>query len=123
SIIYLIIFTIIVFIYGLSHMWLFNWVGIKGDNANEVFISLLLGALSISFYSVFATNYLIVRGYDNFVMRYTVGISLMGFLTCYPLLKNFGLVGGALNILLCQFLLGIIAVIGYVKFSKEISNA
>lgn len=121
--IYISIFTVIVFIYGLIHMWLFNWIGIKEDDANVVFIILLLGALSISFYSVFATNYLIVRGHDNFVVRCTVGISLIGFLTCYPLLKSFGIVGGALNILLCQFLLGIIAIIGYVKFSKEISNA
>lgn len=73
----------------------------------------------IAIYSLYATNYLIPRGYDRIVMKNTIFISIMGLVTSYPLIKVFGSLGGALNIAVAQLLMGILSYFYYLKIHKN----
>ncbi len=107
--IYISFFFIITFIIYLLHPFIFKLIGIFDEDASALFFILISGVLSIVVYNVYATNYLIARGYDKLVMKITFVISVFGLVASYPLIKYLGLIGGAINIFSCQFLLGITA--------------
>ena len=78
----------------------------------------MIGIFFVAMYSLYSTNYLIPRGYDKIVMKNTFLISILGLITSYPLIKTFGILGGALNIAIAQLLMGLTAYIYYLKFKK-----
>jgi len=98
--------TIASILLAVLHQYIFNIIGINYDNDTKVFYILLLGLLSIVVYSVYSTNYLISRGYDRVVMKLSLVTSILGFALAFPLIKFFGILGGAFNIFICQFILG-----------------
>lgn len=119
---YLIVFIILFFTIWIFHSFLFNLIGVKYDHLEGVFLFLLMGVFSIVIYNIFATNYLLVRGKDKIVARITIFSSLTGFIFSYPLIKTFGLLGGAFNIFLCQLILGFGAYICYRKHKTGVIN-
>ncbi|WP_441373521.1 oligosaccharide flippase family protein [Acinetobacter lwoffii] len=115
---YIIIFLVLIIFLATVHPFIFQWVGIAGNNASLIFILLLIGIFFVAMYSLYSTNYLIPRGYDKIVMKNTFLISILGLITSYPLIKTFGILGGALNIAIAQLLMGLTAYIYYLKFKK-----
>lgn len=115
---YTLIFLVLIAFVATVHPFIFQWVGIDGDNASLIFILLLIGIFFVAMYSLYSTNYLIPRGYDKIVMKNTFLISILGLITSYPLIKTFGILGGALNIAIAQFLMGLTAYMYYLKFKK-----
>lgn len=113
---YLSTFLFIFCLIWILHNNIFNFLGISYVGLEGVFLFLLLGVLCIVIYSIYATNYLIVRGGDNIVMRITLLASLVGFICAFPLIKYFGIVGGAFNIFISQFILGMGS---YIYFKKH----
>lgn len=116
---YILVFFILIIGMMAIHSYIFQWVGISGDSASTIFILFLIGVFFIAIYSLYATNYLIPRGYDRIVMKNTVFISIMGLVTSYPLIKVFGSLGGALNIAVAQLLMGIFSYFYYLKIHKN----
>jgi len=84
-----------------------------------IFIVLSVGIFFIATYSLYSTNFLILRGYDKLVMRNTFFISIVGLITSYPFIKFFGIIGGALNIFIAQFLMGVSSFFYYSKVSSK----
>lgn len=116
---YIVFFVILAtLVYGFHH-WFFRLIGIIGDNVSEVFLILIVGVVGVVIYHTYATNYLIARGYEKTVMKITISISLLGLLAVYPLIKAFGLVGGAINVAMCQIFMGIIAFFSYRKIEMK----
>jgi PST family polysaccharide transporter len=116
---YILVFFILIIGMMAIHSYIFQWVGISGDSASTIFILFLIGVFFIAIYSLYATNYLIPRGYDRIVMKNTIFISIMGLVTSYPLIKVFGSLGGALNIAVAQLLMGILSYFYYLKIHKN----
>lgn len=119
SIVYLSFFFVLIIIFMISHEFIFKIINIDHADASSILYILSLGVLSIVIYSVYSTNYLIVNGYYNLVMRITAFSSLVGFLAVYPLVSEYGMIGGALNILMCQSLMGSLAFIIYGRVSAN----
>ncbi|WP_300648981.1 oligosaccharide flippase family protein [Paenalcaligenes sp.] len=113
--IYISYISAVVLIFILIHNFLLSFLRINYQAASNVFIALALGAWFISIYSVFSTNYLIVRGYYRAVAKMTVVSSIIGFLSSYPLILIFGVSGGAFNIMMTQ---GLMSVLAYLKYRK-----
>ncbi|MCO8091496.1 oligosaccharide flippase family protein [Acinetobacter pseudolwoffii] len=99
--------------------WVFQWIGITDKQASVVFLILISGVTSVVVYHIYATNYLIARGYDRVVMKITITVSILGLIASYPLITAFGLIGGAANIFSCQFLLATTAFIMFKKIENQ----
>ena len=106
------------------HPYIFEWIGISSGNSSIIFLILVLGIFFIVVYSIYSTNFLIPRGFDQIVMKITFVISIVGLISSYPLIMRFGVIGGALNIALAQFLMGTSAFIFYkLKSNKILINS
>lgn len=116
---YSILFILLAFILVFLHTYILELIGINDPNASIVFYILLMGVLSIVIYSIYATNYLIARGFDTVVMKVTLVSSLIGFALSYPLIHYFGVVGGAINIFICQLILGLSAYYMYRRYNLD----
>lgn len=103
---YFMIILIVSLILFLLHNYIFEIIGISYKNDSKIFFVLLLGFLSIVVCSVYSTNYLIARGHDKVVMKLSFFTSILGFSLALPLINSFGILGGAINIFICQFVLG-----------------
>lgn len=114
--VYLGVFLLIFYFVWIFHYDFFNLLGVSYVGLERVFLFLLLGVLFIVIYSIYATNYLIARGKDNVVMKITILASLAGFFCAFPLIKYFGMVGAAVNIFICQLILGVAS---YFSFRKD----
>lgn len=117
--IYMIGFSVIVMILIVLHKYILQWMGISDPLSSDIFLILAFGVTCIVVYSIYSTNFLIPRGYDKTVMKLTFIISLVGLLTSYPLITNFGVIGGATNIALSQLLMGGSAFAMYKIISKK----
>lgn len=115
---YLIGFIAISALITLVHKPIFEWIGINNTESSISFYILIVGIVFIATYSIYSTNYLISRGYDQIVMKITFGASIVGLLTSYPLISNFGIIGGAVNVAFAQFLMGGLAFLSF----KVINN-
>lgn len=114
SVFYITFFIFFISLVALFHDYVIKLLGINSD-ISIIFYILLSGVMCTVFYSLYATNYLISRGYDAVVMRVTVFVSIIGLLLAYPLIINYELIGAALVIFFCQFLLGLYSFIFYIK--------
>lgn len=100
------------------HKPIFHWLGIVDVQASLVFKVLVLGVVFTAFYSVFATNYLIIHSYDRLVMKNTIIISIIGFFISYPSIVMFDLLGASIAISLSQLLMGGTSFYYFNKFRK-----
>lgn len=57
--------------------------------------------------SVYGTNYLIVKGYDNVLRNITAVASIIGFVVAFPLIYFYSYIGAALTYLISSMLLGL----------------
>lgn len=103
----------------LVHKPIFEWIGIDNTESSISFYILIVGIVFIATYSIYSTNYLISRGYDQIVMKITFGASIVGLLTSYPLISNFGIIGGAVNVAFAQFLMGSCAFSAYKLIQRQ----
>lgn len=117
---YLVGFFVLTISLMLIHPLIFNWLGVVDNNLSLIFNMLSFGVFFIAVYSLYSTNYLIPRGYDRVVLRNTLFISMLGLIGSYPLIKVFGLIGGAINIAFAQFLMGISSYFYYRKVIKKL---
>ncbi|WP_367103876.1 flippase [uncultured Psychrobacter sp.] len=118
---YLVLIVSIIVFLLLIHQFIFDIIGIEYANDSEVYYILMLGVLSVVIYNIHSTNYLISRGYDKIVMKITITVSIIGFLLSFPLIQNFGLLGGATNIFISQIMLAVSAYFFYRKIEKKIN--
>lgn len=118
--VYLSIFFVLTLLVVMLHKFIFRIMNIEHVDANSIFYILVLGVLAIVIYSVYSTNYLIVRGHYTLVMKITAFSSLLGFFAVYPLVNEYGMIGGALNILTCQAFMCALAFLNYRK--KRVSE-
>lgn len=103
---YLLVMLILFVGFGITHQFLFRFLNVSEENASIVFLAMLVGLYFIVIYSVYATGYLIVHGYDKLVMRNTLIISIVGLFFNIAFIGFLGLVGASLAILLSQFAMG-----------------
>ncbi|MFV5503154.1 oligosaccharide flippase family protein [Acinetobacter sp. 226] len=117
---YLVGFFVLTISLILIHPLIFKWLGVVDNNLSLIFNMLSFGVFFIAVYSLYSTNYLIPRGYDRVVLKNTLFISMLGLISSYPLIKVFGLIGGAINIAFAQFLMGISSYFYYRKVIKKL---
>lgn len=120
---YLLLIIAIIAFFVLVHPYIFDLLGIEYEYDSEVYYILMLGLFSSITYSIHSTNYLISRGYDKIVMKITITVSLIGFAMSFLLINGFGLVGGAMNIFICQTLLALGAYYFYRRIENQTSYA
>lgn len=117
---YLISFIIISTLLVLIHKPILKWIGISSPDSSTIFYILVAGINFIVAYSLYSTNYLIARGHDKIVMKITFISSIVGLICSYPLITNWGVIGGAVNIAFSQLLMGGLATLAYRSIhSKE----
>ncbi|MGO2277125.1 oligosaccharide flippase family protein, partial [Pseudoalteromonas nigrifaciens] len=117
--IYMLGFLAVVSILTILHKYIIQWMGISDPLSSNIFLILAFGVTCIVVYSIYSTNFLIPRGYDKTVMKITFVVSIVGLLMSYPLITNFGVIGGAMNIALSQLFMGCSAFVLYKKFSSS----
>lgn len=99
-------FLFIVSILVILHKYILEFMSINDPLSSTIFLILAFGVTCVVVYSIYSTNFLIPRGYDKAVMKITFLVSMFGLATSYPLITNFGIIGGAVNIGIAQFLMG-----------------
>lgn len=119
---YIVAFTLILLAVILSYKVIFSVLHISYETDSLVFLLLSAGALMISVYSVYGTNYLVVNGHYQEVLKITFIASVLGFLLAYPLVFYFELIGAALVIFLAQAAMGILAFMRYKGMVNVIKN-
>lgn len=95
--------------------YIFN-ISIEGFS---VYVLLCIGMYFIGIESIYGLNYLFVHSHDKVVMKVTIISSLIGFTLAYPLTLLYGIVGGAINIALCQTIMGGLSYYYYLKLRKK----
>jgi PST family polysaccharide transporter len=90
----------------LFHKLIFWYLNIDNNNAFLILSILAIGILGFAFYNVFGLNYFIIQRRDKLVMRNTIFSSLIGFLTAFPLIYYFGIIGAAINLSFSRWLMG-----------------
>ena len=119
---YIVAFTLILLAVVLSYKIIFSVLHISYETDSLVFLLLSAGALMISVYSVYGTNYLVVNGHYQEVLKITFIASVLGFLLAYPLVSYFKLIGAALVIFLAQAAMGVLAFMRYKGIVNVIKN-
>src|SRR5690606_14255628 len=90
----------------ICHPVIFWYLNISYDQAFIVLLILSFGILGYALYNVFGINYFIIHRQDRIVMWNTIFSSLTGLIMAYPLIISFGIVGAAINLSLCRWLMG-----------------
>lgn len=67
---------------------------------------LLVSTIGYALYNIFGLNYFIVRREDRLVMKNTISSSIIGFITAFPLIYFYGILGAAFNLALARMLMG-----------------
>lgn len=60
-------------------------------------------------YNIYAINWMIIKGYEKQSRNIVLISSLIGFITAYPLIKNFSYYGAVYVLIIVNFLLGILS--------------
>lgn len=84
----------------------FWYLNVSYDKSFVVLTMLSLSIIGYSFYNIYGLNFFIIRRKDTLVMKNTIYSSIIGFITAFPLIYFFGIVGAALNLMLSRFLMG-----------------
>ncbi|WP_202915962.1 oligosaccharide flippase family protein [Pontibacter pamirensis] len=102
----------------LLHPLIFLYLNVEYKYDLLILIFLSLSIIGLSMYDIYGLNYLIVRRQDKVVLRNTLFISVIGFLTAFPLLYFLGIIGASLNIFLSRSIMGLGVFLKY----KSIKN-
>ena len=116
---YIGIFSTILIFTLLLHEYMFKVLHIDNSDSFLVLLYLLFGIFFIVIYNVYSTNYLLIYKLDKVVMKITICSSLFGFVFAYPLINNWGIVGGAANIAISQFLMGTLSYYYYLFYKNK----
>ncbi|XUN76449.1 oligosaccharide flippase family protein [Nonlabens sp. SCSIO 43208] len=114
----MVIGLVLVIIPVIFHDLIFWYLDIIDDSALRVLIILSIGLFFFMLYNVFGMNYFIVNRMDRLVMKNTILASLIGLITCFPLIHYFGLIGAALNLTICRFIMGGSLYYKYLRIGK-----
>lgn len=119
--IYLIMFNLAIILLPYISYKLFFYIFAIPDTTENILIltALIIGLLGITLSNIYGINYLIVIKRESYVLKATIISSLVGFFLSYPLVRIWGVLGGAINIAASQLLLGIITYIYYLRVSNE----
>src|SRR5690606_553134 len=90
----------------ICHPLIFWYLNISYDQAFIVLLILSLGILDYALYNIFGINYFIIHRKDRIVMWNTIFASIIGLLLAYPLISYLGIIGAALNLTICRWLMG-----------------
>jgi len=97
---------------------IFQYVFNISGEGFPIYVLLCIGMFFIGIESIYGLNYLFVHSHDKVVLKITVISSLIGFALAYPLILFYGIVGGAVNIALCQTIMGGLSYYYYLKLRK-----
>lgn len=117
--VYLLVFFSLCVIFVFLKFYILRIFNISNDIPDEFYYILLVGVFFTAFYSVYATNYLLVYSFDSVVLKITLMSSFVGVLIVYPFIVIWGLNGAALTISICQCMLGILS---FVLYKKSLIN-
>lgn len=112
---YLLSFLSVCLSFCLGLPYMLEFVGVDASSFSYAAYYLISGVFFFSIFNVFGTNFLIVRGKDKLVMYIVSICSVTGFFMSWILVSKFGINGAAVNIALCQFLMGFLAFVFYKK--------
>ncbi|HEU4788945.1 MAG TPA: oligosaccharide flippase family protein [Flavobacterium sp.] len=90
----------------ISYPLVFWYLNITYENALYVLCVLAVGILGLGMYDVFGVNYFVIKREDKIVMMTTIYSSIFGFILAFPLIYFFGIIGAAINLTFCRFLMG-----------------
>ena len=91
---------------------------------NDSILVMRIMSLSVLFLVMnrtYGSNYLILKGKDRLVRNITLSVSLIGFVSAYPLIRFLGFWGAAINVTMTRGLLGVIMMI-YAKKDKRYNH-
>ena len=74
-----------------------------------------LSLISVALNAVYGTSYLVLVGKERLMRNITIIVSIIGFISAFPLIKYFSYMGAAINIVSAQTILGVSMMI----FSKK----
>lgn len=90
----------------LVHQLIFWYLNITYPGAFYILLILMISVVGYSLYDIFGLNYFIIKRHDRFVMKNTITASLIGFLTAFPLIYYFGILGASLNLCFARWMMG-----------------
>ena len=102
----LVISSFLVVIILISNKLIFWFLDINDENEFSILLILVIGIIGYTLYDIFGLNYFIIKRQDKLVMKNTIRSSLIGFITAFPLIYFFGILGAAMNLTLSRFLMG-----------------
>ncbi|MCY1634889.1 oligosaccharide flippase family protein [Marinifilum sp. D737] len=85
---------------------IFWYLAIDYEYAFGVLTILSISIFVITLYEIYGLNYFIVMRMDRLVMKNTFVASIIGFVSAFPLIYYFGIVGAALNLTLSRAIMG-----------------
>lgn len=94
------------------------YINLQSSEYDFMYYILLVGLFYICIERIFSTNFLLPLRKDKEAMKVTLIASIIGFLMLYPLIKYFGINGGAIVISTSQTIMGIGSFLYYLKFKK-----
>jgi PST family polysaccharide transporter len=77
------------------------------EEATNVLRIMAVSLIFLSLSNIYGINFLIIRGYEKELRNITLGCSIIGFVTAFPLVYFYSYIGAALNILITRTLLGL----------------
>ncbi|MDM1457285.1 oligosaccharide flippase family protein [Myroides odoratimimus] len=97
----------------------FEYVFDISDGGFLIYVIMCIGLFFVGMESIYGLNYLFVHSHDKVALKITIISSLIGFALAYPLIKFYGIVGGAVNVALSQTIMGVLSYCYYLKLSKK----
>lgn len=94
------------------------YINLQSSEYDFMYYILLVGLFYICIERIFSTNFLLPLRKDKEAMKITLIASIIGFLMLYPLIKYFGINGGAIVISTSQTIMGLGSFFYYLKFKK-----
>lgn len=82
------------------------YINIQDTQFDYVLYILLIGLFGISCSTIFAVNWLIIHRKDKIVMQNTAIASIIGFGLAYPLISQYGIIGGSIVVCISQCVMG-----------------
>lgn len=98
---------------------IFWFLSIDYEYSLIVLIILTFGLIGFSMSNVYGVNYFIVNRQDKLVMRNTVIYSFFGFVSAYPLIHYWGIIGAAVNLTMVRIFMGGSLFVKYKIFVKN----
>lgn len=90
----------------LVNQLIFWYLNITYSGAFCILLILMISVIGYSLYDIFGLNYFIIKRQDKFVMKNTITASLIGFVTAFPLIYFFGILGAAINLCFARWMMG-----------------